>query len=299
VGYADSADEIVSAQPVNTVEVRYTLMSDANLDGVVNATDAVLLGRNYKTNAGIQWDHGDFNYDGAVDFSDALILQKNWNAALPANSPAVVATPAVALPANPVPSGAPESPPANCTDDTTVMTSSASAPSLTPSAILSNTTADSTTPAAVVGAGSAATSSPSSIPTLVSPVVSAQPPTAISKSAPVAINRLVAPAIAPSAAPKAENSAEPDPQLATDAGSVASIVISGRVDSPPKAKTPSGSVNWTAQSFFAQTQLSTAGRTTAEKSRPSNDSMLMMNVASPEDPQIKKLHHKRGSRRPH
>jgi ELWxxDGT repeat protein/autotransporter-associated beta strand protein len=77
IGYADSADGIVSGQPANTVEVRYTVNGDANLDATVDSTDGILLARNYGLAS--DWDRGNFNYDGSINYADALILQKNFN----------------------------------------------------------------------------------------------------------------------------------------------------------------------------------------------------------------------------
>ena len=91
VGFADSADGVVAGQLANTIEIRYTVMGDTNLDGVVNSIDAIQMARNYLLPSGTQWDRGDFNYDGAVTYADALILQKNFNVALPAASVGVVA----------------------------------------------------------------------------------------------------------------------------------------------------------------------------------------------------------------
>ena len=54
-------------------------MGDANLDGVVNATDAIQMARNYLIAGRSGWDLGNFNYDSGIDYSDALILQKNFN----------------------------------------------------------------------------------------------------------------------------------------------------------------------------------------------------------------------------
>ncbi len=78
VGWADSTDGVVVGQPTNTVELRYTAMGDANLDGVVNSVDAIQLNRNYLIPGRTNWDQGNFNYDTAVNFSDAQILQKNY-----------------------------------------------------------------------------------------------------------------------------------------------------------------------------------------------------------------------------
>jgi hypothetical protein len=47
VGFADAADHIAPFQPALTVELRFTRMGDANLDRIVNATDAILMARNY------------------------------------------------------------------------------------------------------------------------------------------------------------------------------------------------------------------------------------------------------------
>jgi uncharacterized repeat protein (TIGR03803 family) len=80
IGYADSADGMVSGQPGNTVEIRYTVMGDANLDRVVNSTDAILMARNYLIAGRSAWDLGNFNYDSTINLSDAMILQKNFNA---------------------------------------------------------------------------------------------------------------------------------------------------------------------------------------------------------------------------
>jgi len=61
VGYADSADGLIAGQPANTVEVRYTVMGDANLDRVVNSTDAIQMTRNYGASGTPAWDLGNFN----------------------------------------------------------------------------------------------------------------------------------------------------------------------------------------------------------------------------------------------
>jgi len=90
VGVADSADGVVTGQPANSLEIRYTAMADANLDGLVNSADALLMARNYLMATGNQWDRGDFNFDGVVDINDAKVLQKNYGATLPAVSAAVV-----------------------------------------------------------------------------------------------------------------------------------------------------------------------------------------------------------------
>jgi fibronectin type 3 domain-containing protein len=78
VGYADSADGVVSGLPVNTVEVRYTVMGDANLDRVVNMADATILQANYNAAGSPAWDRGNFNFDTVVDSVDAILVARNY-----------------------------------------------------------------------------------------------------------------------------------------------------------------------------------------------------------------------------
>jgi arabinogalactan endo-1,4-beta-galactosidase len=79
IGYADSADPgnpagLASGQ----IEVRYTLLGDANLDGAVNGSDFAILASNFNK-AVNGWDAGDFNYDGSVNGSDFASLASNFN----------------------------------------------------------------------------------------------------------------------------------------------------------------------------------------------------------------------------
>ncbi|HWB54131.1 MAG TPA: hypothetical protein VG722_08060, partial [Tepidisphaeraceae bacterium] len=75
LGYADNSllhDSSFDGQSVNnnSVLVKYTYVGDANLDGVVNATDF-----NMMVAGGSSWMQGDFNYDGTVNADDyALFL---------------------------------------------------------------------------------------------------------------------------------------------------------------------------------------------------------------------------------
>jgi hypothetical protein len=78
LGYADSADGFVAGQPVNTVEVRFTYAGDANLDGVVNMTDAVRMQANYGAARDPAWDRGNFDYDAGVGSADAILLARNY-----------------------------------------------------------------------------------------------------------------------------------------------------------------------------------------------------------------------------
>jgi hypothetical protein len=88
LGYADAADVGNPAGlATGTIKIAYTLLGDANLDGVVNAVDFGILAANF--NKGVNgWDQGDFNYDGvvnAVDFGD-LAANFNKGAIIPAST---------------------------------------------------------------------------------------------------------------------------------------------------------------------------------------------------------------------
>jgi hypothetical protein len=90
IGYADSSD----GQGVNTIELRYTLTGDANLDGNVNSADLQRLLACFNTAS--SWDQGDFNYDGQVNSTDLQALLFNFNTSLgkQATPLAIAATPA-------------------------------------------------------------------------------------------------------------------------------------------------------------------------------------------------------------
>jgi autotransporter-associated beta strand protein len=74
IGYADGADGVVAGLSSGQIEVKYTLLGDANLDGLVNGDDFTILAGNLGKSAAA-WDKGDFNYDGVVsgdDFTDLI-----------------------------------------------------------------------------------------------------------------------------------------------------------------------------------------------------------------------------------
>jgi hypothetical protein len=79
IGYADSADPGNPAGlAAGQIEIKYTLLGDANLDGAVNGSDFAILASNFNK-AVSGWDKGDFNYDGAVNGSDFAALASNFN----------------------------------------------------------------------------------------------------------------------------------------------------------------------------------------------------------------------------
>jgi hypothetical protein len=58
-----------------------TLAGDANLSGIVDFTDLLLLAQSYGSSART-WATGDFNYDGSVNFTDLLALAQNYGQAV-------------------------------------------------------------------------------------------------------------------------------------------------------------------------------------------------------------------------
>jgi len=60
------------------IEIKYTLLGDANLDGAVNGSDFAILASNFNK-AVNSWDAGDFNYDGAANGADFALLASNFN----------------------------------------------------------------------------------------------------------------------------------------------------------------------------------------------------------------------------
>ncbi|MGD0463191.1 MAG: autotransporter-associated beta strand repeat-containing protein [Tepidisphaeraceae bacterium] len=84
VGYADGSDYVVYGLPPGEIELKYTLLGDANLDGLVNGSDFTILVSNLRKSVSTfggeeesGWDEGDFNYDGVVNDSDFTALVTN------------------------------------------------------------------------------------------------------------------------------------------------------------------------------------------------------------------------------
>ncbi|HSV15153.1 MAG TPA: pectinesterase family protein, partial [Tepidisphaeraceae bacterium] len=86
LGYAGQASGVV--------EVRYTLIGDANLDGVVDVGDLGALASSYGMSGGATWAQGDFNGNGAVDVGDLGALATKYGSnvsSLPATAAATFA----------------------------------------------------------------------------------------------------------------------------------------------------------------------------------------------------------------
>ena len=75
IGYADGADGVVAGLPSGEIEIMFTLLGDANLDGTVNSEDFTPFSANVGKNG--SWDDGDFNYDGTVNSEDFTPFSAN------------------------------------------------------------------------------------------------------------------------------------------------------------------------------------------------------------------------------
>jgi hypothetical protein len=75
IGYADGKDGTVAGLPSGEIEIMFTLLGDANLDGIVNSEDFTPFSANVGKNGG--WDQGDFNYDGTVNSEDFTPFSAN------------------------------------------------------------------------------------------------------------------------------------------------------------------------------------------------------------------------------
>ncbi|HXE53860.1 MAG TPA: dockerin type I domain-containing protein, partial [Tepidisphaeraceae bacterium] len=80
IGIADSADGTGVNPTANSIELKFTKMGDANLDGAVNLSDLLALTRNFGKPA--SWDTGDFNSDGTTNLADFLTLTRNFGQSL-------------------------------------------------------------------------------------------------------------------------------------------------------------------------------------------------------------------------
>jgi hypothetical protein len=102
LGYADGANGVVSGLSAGQIEVRYTVLGDANLDGKVTGADILILALHSEKSVTNGWDEGDFNYDGHVNGADFTLLSANLNKgtniSLSSNSQAIANGPASPVP---------------------------------------------------------------------------------------------------------------------------------------------------------------------------------------------------------
>ncbi len=77
LGWADGADGVVAGLPSGQIEVKYTLLGDANLDGTVNGSDFSILAANFGKGV-TNWDQGNFLFTSAVNGADFSALAANF-----------------------------------------------------------------------------------------------------------------------------------------------------------------------------------------------------------------------------
>ena len=77
VGWADGANKIVSGLSSGQIELKYTLIGDANLDGTVNGSDFSILAANFGQGY-TNWDQGNFEFTPAVNGTDFSALAANF-----------------------------------------------------------------------------------------------------------------------------------------------------------------------------------------------------------------------------
>jgi autotransporter-associated beta strand protein len=76
IGYADGADGVVSGLSSGQIEIKYTLLGDADLAGSVTGNDFTIL-VSHLGKLVTRWDQGDFDYDGSVTGNDFTALVSN------------------------------------------------------------------------------------------------------------------------------------------------------------------------------------------------------------------------------
>ncbi len=82
LGSADGAEGLVRGLASGQIEIEYTILGDANLDGSVTGNDFTILtgnlGKSFLPNGNpVGWDDGDFEYTGAVTGNDFVTLLGN------------------------------------------------------------------------------------------------------------------------------------------------------------------------------------------------------------------------------
>jgi autotransporter-associated beta strand protein len=77
LGFADGADNIVAGLTSGQIEVKYTLLGDANLDGTVNGSDFSILAANFGQGY-TNWDQGNFLFTPTINGTDFSALAANF-----------------------------------------------------------------------------------------------------------------------------------------------------------------------------------------------------------------------------
>ncbi len=77
LGWADGKDGVVKSLSSGELEIKYTLLGDANLDGSVNGSDFSILAANFGLGV-TNWDQGNFLFSSSVNGSDFSALATNF-----------------------------------------------------------------------------------------------------------------------------------------------------------------------------------------------------------------------------
>ncbi len=93
LGFSDGKDGIVSGLSSGQIEIRYTLLGDANLDGTVNGSDFSILSANFGLGY-TNWDQGNFLFGSSVNGSDFSALSANFGQGMTLPAVALVEAPA-------------------------------------------------------------------------------------------------------------------------------------------------------------------------------------------------------------
>ncbi len=96
LGFSDGKDGIVSGLSSGQIEVKYTLLGDANLDGTVNGTDFSILAGNFGLGF-TNWDQGNFLFASSVNGSDFSALSANFGQGVTLPAAVIVEAPAAGI----------------------------------------------------------------------------------------------------------------------------------------------------------------------------------------------------------
>jgi filamentous hemagglutinin len=77
VGWADAKDKVVAGLASGEIEIKYTLLGDANLDGTVNGSDFSILAANFGRGF-TNWDQGNFLFTPLINGADFAALAANF-----------------------------------------------------------------------------------------------------------------------------------------------------------------------------------------------------------------------------
>jgi beta-glucanase (GH16 family) len=215
LGYADGKDRVVSGLSSGQIEIKYTLLGDANLDGLVNGEDFTILASNFNQPA-TSWDQGDFNYDGTVNGEDFTLLAANFNQSVSGASVASSA-PVLDVPAAPAVASTTPAVTTSTIESTANTTAAPAASATAPKVTTSRTSAAKNTTAAP-----AVVSAPLTVPSVTANSTAAA--SKALKSKPVSVSKPVV-SDTTNRKPKA-------PAVTTYAASIVTVPTSGATATP-------------------------------------------------------------------